>query len=56
MINEASNGLVDISGLGTLNVFVETVIGVGASHIVQVGVNEACSTRFWMSSILAGPV
>ena len=40
MINEASNGLVDISGLGTLNVFVETVIGVGASHIVQVGVNE----------------
>ena len=40
VVDEAGNGLVDISGLGTLNVLVETVVGVGASHIVQVGVNE----------------
>ena len=40
MITEASNGLVHISGLGALNVLVETVVGVGASHVVQVSINQ----------------
>ena len=40
MVDEAGDGLVDIGGLGTLDVLVETVIGVGTSHVVQVGINE----------------
>lgn len=40
MISEGSNALVDISVFVTLYVFVDTLIGVGAIHIVQVGVNE----------------
>ena len=40
LVDEAGDGLVDVRGLGALDVLVETVVGVGAGHVVQVGVDQ----------------
>ena len=39
-VDEALDGLVDVGGLGAFDVFVQTVIGVGARHFVQVVLDE----------------
>ena len=39
-VDEALDGLVDVGGLGALDVFVEAVVGVGARHFVQVVLDE----------------
>ena len=40
LIDEAGHGLIDIGGLGALDVAVQTVAGVGAGHVIQVVLDQ----------------
>ena len=40
-VHQAAHGFVDVGGLGTFDVFVQTVVGVRARHIVQVVFDQA---------------
>ena len=39
-VHQAAHGLVDVRGLGALDVLVQTVVGVGAGHVVQMVLDE----------------
>ena len=40
VVDEAGDSLVHIRGLGTLDILVESVVGVGSGHVVEVILNQ----------------